>query len=252
MPRNKNLDELKEILKKFSLEEALYLEKQDRQYKALEKLYYGLKQQEDFSDNSLDDYFFKLVGINALLSYQLPLKGEDYWEKFSDYFLKTPLGNLNSFEEFLNKYNWRFLSAKIKRFRKVKPLIENFTFEDWKEFCEKPQKFLNRLSTFLHQKENSKTLVFAVKMLLYACRIVFSRDYIAPKEIFIPLDSRLKKISPEKKFWEELQQEAKVPLLHLDAVIWTTLGKDFNEISKIPNSELREKLKLLKKILSYY
>ena len=30
MPRNKNLDELKEILKKFSLEEALYLEKQDK------------------------------------------------------------------------------------------------------------------------------------------------------------------------------------------------------------------------------
>ncbi|HIP86180.1 MAG TPA: N-glycosylase/DNA lyase, partial [Aquifex sp.] len=58
-------NQLYEVLKEFTLEDALLLETYDRQYKALKRLHRELKNNE---------LFLKLVVVNALLSYQLPNK----------------------------------------------------------------------------------------------------------------------------------------------------------------------------------
>ena len=92
------LKRLSQVLKEFSLEDALRLEKFDRQYRALENLYNSLR------DEGLS---LKLVLVNALLSYQLPTKGEIYWENFSRFFAKNP--STGGFEEFLKRHNNRFL-----------------------------------------------------------------------------------------------------------------------------------------------
>ena len=83
--------ELLKLLKSFTEEEIKLLESKDRQYRALKKLFSAVREPE---------LFLKLVVINALLSYQLQMKGEDYWETFSRFFSENP--NPENFEEFLN------------------------------------------------------------------------------------------------------------------------------------------------------
>jgi len=209
----------------------------DRQYKALKRLYSNLKN---------DELFFKLVLVNALLSYQLPTKGERYWENFADFFSQGK--KLKDFEEFLKIYNNRFLSAKIKRFRKVLPLIDRLSKKELIEFCQSPEKLLDYLAKGLNQPPSAKTLVFAVKMFIYACRIATERRIKAPFDIDIPLDVRLKRISKDLQFWRELAKKLEIPPLHLDAVIWTTMGADKEFIQSIPE-DLRKKVLNLKKTL---
>jgi len=62
-------------LKNYTLEDAIKIEQQDRQFLALKKLY----ENKTFSD----EIYILLVVINALISFQLSWKGEDYWEEFS-------------------------------------------------------------------------------------------------------------------------------------------------------------------------
>jgi DNA-(apurinic or apyrimidinic site) lyase len=230
--------ELLEILKEFTLKDAIAVEKIDRQYKALERLYRALEDKE---------LFFKLVLVNALLSYQLPTKGENYWENFARYFSEHP--ELEKFEDFLKKYNNRFLSSKLRRLQKVLRAIKPLTLKDFAQFCKNPERLLNYLSRKLNQDRESKTLVFTVKMFIYACRVVTGKDIIAPHTVFIPLDVRLKKISPEREFWLKLGKEIGIPLLHLDAVIWVTMGAKEEFLKRIEDTNLSDKLLRLKKVL---
>jgi len=231
---------LKRILKEFTLEDALEIEQYDRQYKALEKLYEALNNKE---------VFFKLVLTNALLSYQLPVKGEKYWENFASFFSKR--NSLEDFKDFIKIYNYRFLNTKLKRLDKVKPLISKLTLKDLQFFCKNPLALLKLLSDELKQPLSAKTLVFAVKMFIYACRIIGEETVVAPFEIDIPVDVRLKKISSDVKFWKQLAAEVGIPPLHLDSIIWTTLGGGEKYFSSIKNKTLKMKLKKLKTVLDH-
>ena len=230
---------LREILSQFTLEDALKLETYDRQYRALEKLFNSLGNGE---------LFLKLVLVNALLSYQLPMKGEDYWETFAEFFSKGK--DLTGFEEFLKLYNNRFLSGKLKRLKKVLKSVEGLSPEKLDHFCKNPEGLLKYLSESLKQPPNAKTLVFAVKMFLYACRIAGKETAVAPFEMEIPLDVRLKRIADDYKFWKGLAREVGIPPLHLDVIVWTTMGGNKKFFQSIEDKELREKLLRLKKVLS--
>jgi DNA-(apurinic or apyrimidinic site) lyase len=227
-----------ETLREFTLEDAFKVEKNDRQYQALERLYKSLKEKE---------LFFKLVLTNALLSYQLSMKGERYWETFAEYFSDGK--TLKDFGEFLKKYNNRFLNGKLKRFEKISKLFEGLTLNDFKNFCENPEELLNFLSRGLNQKRDAKTLVFAVKMFIYACRIAGFKHAVAPFGMDIPLDVRLQKISADRTFWKKLAEEVGIPPLHLDAIIWTTMGASEKDLETLDDRVLKEKLKKLKKVL---
>jgi DNA-(apurinic or apyrimidinic site) lyase len=98
------------------------------------------------------------------------------------------------------------------------------------------------------QKENDKTIVFSIKIFGYGLRII-GYKIIFPFEIFIPIDNRIGKISKDKKFWIELSKKVNIPLLHIDSIIWITMGMNNEEIEKIDNKELREKIIELKNYL---
>lgn len=235
MERKREL--LLKLLSQFTLEEALLLERHDRQYRALEKLHSSL------GDNGL---FLKLVLVNALMSYQLPTKGENYWETFAEFFSKNP--DPKKFEEFLRLYNNRFLSSKLKRLKRVLKAVEKLRREELVEFCKNPKGLLNYLSETLNQPPEAKTLVFAVKMFIYACRIATGKKIVAPFEIDIPLDLRLKRISEDLNFWRATAREIGIPPLHLDALVWVTMGAKREFLEKLPQG-LKEKVLKLKEIL---
>jgi len=222
--------ELLKFLKSFSKEEIKLLESQDRQYRALKELFSAVKDRE---------LFLKLVVANALLSYQLQMKGEDYWEAFSRFFSENPAPE--RFEEFLRNYNRRFLPAKLKRLKKVITCIEKITKEkSILAFGNNLKELVRELSLCLNQKEDSKTVVFAAKMFMYGYRIATGKEPKGLEEIAIPLDSRLSKINRDKKFWRELSAKSGIPQIHLDALFWIPL-KDLN----LP-TDLREKIEKLR------
>lgn len=225
-----------DILKEFDIEEILeFEEKYDKQFIALKKLYQKIR------DRNL---FLKLVLLNAINSYQLTMKGEQFWMKFSEYFSnKSNIKLPEDYIEFLKKYNKRYLQTKIKRALKLWNAIKDL---DLTKFCEDLLKLRDFLSKVMNQGKDAKTIVFAVKMFGYACRIIKDQRIVFPKEIFIPLDSRLKKISDKKEFWIRVSEETGIPLLHVDSLIWITLGLSDKEIERIENKNLRGKIKRLK------
>jgi DNA-(apurinic or apyrimidinic site) lyase len=228
---------LKEALSRFSLEDTLKLETLDRQFKALERLHSSLKDKE---------LFFKLVVVNALMSYQLQMKGENYWETFADFFSKGR--TLKDFDEFLRLYNSRYLNSKLRRLKRVLNVVGELSREDFKGFCKNSEGLLEFLSERLNQPRDAKTLLFAVKMLLYACRVAGEEFKPAPFSLTVPLDVRLKKISPDLEFWKRLSREVGIPPLHLDVIVWTTMG-DKSFIGRVEDRTLKEKLLRLKAVL---
>ncbi len=210
MSGSSRVEELYRKLSGLTVEDAIRVEEQDRQFKALQRLYEKIKNPE---------LFLKITVINALLSYQLQMKGEDYWEKFSEFFSEKP--EVDAFPEFLEKFNRRFLNAKLKRFEKVKKCVESLFKKRTVEEIGKNLKILvEELSACLNQRKDAKTVVFAAKMFMYGYRIVFGKDPEGLEEIEIPLDSRLKKLLPTVKEWRELSDRLGIPPIHLDALVW--------------------------------
>jgi len=227
-------EKLKKVLKKFSLEDVEKVEEADRQFRALKELYEEVKNPERF---------LKLVIINALLSYQLQMKGEEYWEAFSEFFKKGK--DIGDFQEFLSVYNRRFLSAKLKRFQKAKRCVEELFREFSVSDLGKNLKLLvDYLSKCMGQKKEAKTVVFAAKMFMYGYRIVFGKYPEGLWEIEIPLDSRLKKVIPTVREWRELSREVNIPPIRLDALVWVPMGN----LSPFPE-DLKDKLNELKEVL---
>ena len=223
------MENLLKVLKKFSKEDIERLESFDRQYRALEKLY---------RETKVPEIFLKLVVINALMSYQLQMKGEKYWETFSEFFSENP--EIERFKEFIKTFNRRFLNAKLKRLDKVIKCVEklflNYSLVD---IGKDLTILVKELSECLNQKTDSKTVVFAAKMFMYGYRIAFGENPEKLGEIAIPIDSRLSKISSDKNFWKELSEKSGIPQIRLDAVLWIPTGMEESSLKELP-----EELKL--------
>lgn len=248
------MQKLYNLLKNYTLEDALILEKQDLQYKALEKLF------EKISDKKL---FFWLILTNSLVCYQLSSTWEKYWEEFSksanDYFLdlkfkqciKDPETNsvLNLFQysgwqsskiitflkQFLpnSKWNKRLLEVKIKRLEKVENFI-NIFLNKLDYYLENLVILRDELAKTMSQKKDAKTIVFAIKMIMYGISIdkrwknKDKSKWQSIKDISIPIDSRLTKIfevykedyTDIKLFYYDLSEKLEIPEIHLDAILW--------------------------------
>ena len=171
------------------------------------------------------------------------MKGEEYWEAFSEFFRKGK--DIGDFQEFLSVYNRRFLSAKLKRFQKAKRCVEELFREFSVSDLGKNLKLLvDYLSKCMGQKKEAKTVVFAAKMFMYGYRIVFGKYPEGLWEIEIPLDSRLKKVIPTVREWRELSREVNIPPIRLDALVWVPMGN----LSPFPE-DLKDKLNELKEVL---
>jgi len=227
------LDKLYNKLKKYSIEDAIKFEEKDRQFLALKNLY----KNKNFSN----ELYLFLIIINALISFQLSWKWEDYWEEFSTSPLFSFLieeGNINSqkiynfFEDLLKngKNNRRFVYMKLKR---VEKLLNWFSIEklEYLEYFYKNMDILARdLAKVMNQKVDAKTIVFAVKMFSYWARNVFWYLQNFPENLMIPIDSRLENLYKKynwewskkeiKNYYIELSKKLDIPPLHLDAILW--------------------------------
>ena len=199
-------------------------------------------------------YLF-LIMVNALICYQLSWKWEDYWEEFGTSPLAPLLlkgeGNIefseiySFFEKFIreSKNNRRFIETKLKRVKKIESFYEEFISKP--EFYYKNMdKLALDLSKIMDQKKEAKTIVFAVKMFSYWARNVFWYSEYFPENIMIPIDSRLENLYKKynnpsqpsfntkggsnkeiKEFYINLSEKLKIPLLHLDAILWVNYEK---------------------------
>jgi len=229
--------DLIDILSKFSIEEILYFEENyDLQYRYLRFLYKNIKNQ---------DLFLKLIVINSLLAFQLSYKGEKFWKIFSIYFSKHNDDIYNNFLSFIDLYNRRYKEIKIKRLNRIYNWIKD---KDLLIYKDDLVKFNSEIAKVMEQNIYDKTIVFSTKIYGYGLRII-GYKIIFPFEIFIPIDNRIGKISKDKNYWIKLSKEINIPLLHIDSLIWITMGLDNDKIEGIKNEELKNKIKLLKNYL---
>jgi len=229
--------DLIDILSKFSIEEILYFEENyDLQYIYLRFLYKNIKDQ---------DLFLKLIVINSLLAFQLSYKGEKFWKIFSLYFSKHNDDIYNNFLSFIDLYNRRYKEIKIKRLNRIYNWIKD---KDLLIYKDDLVKFNSEIAKVMGQNIYDKTIVFSTKIYGYGLRII-GYKIIFPFEIFIPIDNRIGKISKDKNYWIKLSKEINIPLLHIDSLIWITMGLNNDKIEGIKNEELRNKIKLLKNYL---
>jgi DNA-(apurinic or apyrimidinic site) lyase len=229
--------DLIDILSKFSIEEILYFEENyDLQYRYLRFLYKNIKNQ---------NLFLKLIVINSLLAFQLSYKGEKFWKIFSIYFSKHNDDIYNNFLSFIDLYNRRYKEIKVKRLNRIYNWIKD---KDLLIYKDDLVKFNSEIAKVMGQNIYDKTIVFSTKIYGYGLRII-GYKIIYPFEIFIPIDNRIGKISKDKNYWIKLAKEVNIPLLHIDSLIWITIGLDNDKIEKIKNEELKNKIKLLKNYL---
>ncbi len=231
--------DLKDILSKFNVEEILYFEENyDLQYKYLKLLYKNIRNQ---------DLFLKIIVINSLLAFQLSYKGEKFWKIFSVYFSKHSNNNIyDNFLSFINLYNKRYREIKIKRLNRIYNWIKD---KDLLIYKDDLVKFNLEIAEVMRQNIYDKTIVFSTKIYGYGLRIIGYKT-IFPFEIFIPIDNRIGKISKDRNYWVRLSKEVNIPLLHIDSLIWVTMGLDNDKIERIRNEELKNKIKLLKNYLN--
>jgi len=222
------MDELISILSKYSLEDAIEIEQSDRQFLAIRKIH----------DKIWDSpYYYPLIIANSLVGYQLSSTGEEYWEEFAEFVFRYKFPKefkfdvlSDFFQEFLplSKWNKRILNMKIPRLKKTVDLFGKIIWNEeylYKNLLE----FQAILSKYMKQQKDAKTLLFALKMFHYAARIWYWYFVKSPFEIWIPVDSRLTKISDryntkklkDQEFWMEVSRLTDIPCLHLDAILWT-------------------------------
>jgi len=248
--QSKAVQNLIEILKNFSLKEVLEIEERfDEQFKALKYLY----------DNLISkNHFCVLVLLNALISYQLSGTGEQYWWEFSKYFaqVKEISNPVDALVDFLrnSKFNMRLINQKVSRLRKLRYII-NIIYNESSYYANAPVLLQHKIAKTLNTSADAKTVVFAIKMFNYACRIMFNRDYILPFEISIPVDIRIRRISERLGvsinivgFWNEIAKIVNIPPLHLDSLLWITLGL-IRRKTEIKNSKLNRLARFLKKLV---
>ncbi len=243
------IEELVRVLKNFTIDDVFEIERNyDPQYAALAALYRNMEKPEEF---------LLIIILNAIVSYQLTGTGEQYWWEFSKYFSKNNIegDEIDSFIRFLktSRFNARLREAKIKRLLKLRNFISLYR-ERITKYVNSPSTLMKDLAKSLDSRENSKTIVFAIKMFHYGARIAGLTKKPLPYEIPIPVDSRIKQISNKlgiqkniQEFWSKISRKIQIPPLHLDSLLWITLGY-IRRKEKIKERKLEELAKLLKKI----
>jgi len=245
------VNELVRILKKFKIRDVFLIESNyDPQYAALTYLYNHVNKQENF---------LLIIILNAIISYQLTGTGEQYWWEFSQYFSRNSVGVdiIGSLIEFLksSRFNARLREVKISRLLKLRNFSCSFHTKIT-DYINSPIILVKDLARNLNSKENAKTIVFATKMFHYGCRIANLTNKPLPYEIPIPVDTRIKYLSTKlgiqrniQEFWNKIAQKVKIPPLHLDSLLWVSLGC-IKRIEKVDDIKLQELISFLEKIVS--
>ncbi len=213
-----------DLIREIGIDGARYIEENvDPQFQALLFLYEHMK------DKKL---FVPLVVANALASYQLSGKGEEWWWEFARWFAENPVTDIaGTYSVFLpaSRTNRRLVDSKVKRLRRAEAFLQGMDPED---YYEDMVRLRDGLAKVLGTNGNAKTVVFAVKMFGYAMRIATGEFRPYPFEIPIPVDSRIRRLTKKLggedpiEFWNRVAKKTNVPPLHIDSILWPAMGGD--------------------------
>ncbi|ASI99762.1 N-glycosylase/DNA lyase [Thermococcus celer] len=224
---DEKIRELVDILGDLGLDCARTIEERvDLQFDALRNLRENLKN---------DGLFIRLVLANALVSYQLSGKGEDWWWEFSRYFSENPPeeGISRAYSRFLpvSRTNRRLVAGKVRRLERVEPFVDSLSLDDLRDYYfGGMERLRDDLAKALNSRRSAKTVVFAVKMFGYAGRIAFGKFVPYPMAIEIPEDVRINSYTrrftaePPVSFWRRIAEKTRIPPLHIDSILWPVLG----------------------------
>ncbi len=204
--------------------------------------------------------------MNALISYQLTCRGEEYWWEFSRFFANSGkcLKMLECFREFLStcRCNRLAVQVKLRRLEKILPfkevLLRYLTDEDYLST-------LKLVSRVYNTPPYAKTVAFSIKMGYYGVLALKGRARHLPPQIPIPVDRRISKITYKSQMvlasgWEELlkcpdvvveawfkvAEVSGIPPAHIDSLLWPPQSKEtFTQF----NSVLKGKLSRLFRVL---
>ncbi len=216
------------------------LEDEDPQYHSVK----------DLVDNRGASESSVLAVLNALVSYKLAMRGEDWWRCWSRYHMDLPMrGDIGALVDdevrFLEECRGAVFqrAAKIKRLYKVKskglPVLDRL-YESPLSIFDSAGWLIEGLARALSSKPYAKTIVFAAKMAYYVARIVDKRR-MAPWDAMIPVDLRVacflystgiieassyRDIMRDPRRAQEaildLAKQVGVPPLNLDTLFWRT------------------------------
>ncbi len=241
------IEKLSDLIRSIGIKTIYYIEDHDKQFEAMKILHSRTKH---------TGYVCLLAVSNALISYRLSMKGEDYWLLFAKYFSKTHpnfFKALDNIVNFLNTYkvNRILLKQKISRLRKFyESRISRTLFEKPWYYSKDITKLWRELARNLNTSPRRKTIVFSVKMFYYAYYASTGVRISLPYEIPIPVDFRVALISltsglisinsrnlrekanlllakydeTVRDVWKIISQKTNIPPLNLDALVWV-LGK---------------------------
>lgn len=224
----------------FNIKKSIEIEESDLQFIAIKNMYNTLENK---------DLYLTFIVINSIVCYQLSSTWEKYWQEWSEKVCKY-IENLDFlseidykilimdfFRDFLpnSKWNKRFVNIKLGRIKKILPFLDKFIWNE-KYYYENMVTLRDKLANIMNQKKTAKTIVFAVKMFSYGARVYFNKLIYFPKEISIPIDSRITNLYEKYKwdyenienFYNDLSNKLNIPPLHLDAILWV----NYEEIMK--------------------
>jgi len=223
--------------------------------------------------------------LNALISYQLSCRGEEYWNEFSinvaKYLNDDSDDIVSSLINFLknSRCNRIQVNAKIKRLLNlkkasfIKKLLDGLQY-----FSENLEDLWITLSNALKVSKESKTVVFSIKMFYYGWKAVFCTNIKIPPQIPIPVDRRVAKvtynaglirptedmsrskainllISKYRKLvidvWFMVSKISYIPPLNLDSLVWLSLNEStmrnvVKRINKFKAKELMEVINVIR------
>jgi len=172
---------------------------------------------------------------DALISFQLSWKWEDWHEEFSDFMTKNfnlfVVDNFLFWKKLLEnwKNNRRLVNLKLSRIEKTS-LFKDEIILNWQKYYMN-MVWLNKLiASKMNQPVYAKTVVFSIKFFSYVARQKLGFVPF-PFDISIPVDSRIKKKYFEitgqewtdsiiRKYFNELWKNKGIPPLHLDSLLW--------------------------------
>jgi len=231
------------LLRNFGLDFFLKLEEGDPQYSAVRGIVESLG-----GGPSL-----VAVILVSLVTYRLPMRGEDWWRCAEDYVGAQGRpgdsvgGLLEAVRSFVRLCGGGLASKRLMRLEKVarssqlQALLGRLV-EDPMAYPRLARKLWEKLSEALSQPPNAKTIVFSLKMAYYAYRIAGGDPQeISSLSIPMPIDSRIACLTyssglcdvvggdyrvlisrpgDAQRVWDSVSEASRISTIHLDALAW--------------------------------
>ncbi|ABL78226.1 N-glycosylase/DNA lyase [Thermofilum pendens] len=234
----KRASELGEIFRGSIRELSLLFVERDPQFLAVRKIL----EKAGFPEGG-----FYVAGV-ALVSYMLSKRGEDHWLEAAELFDGTP-GALYRFVEEAESLR-RFREHRVKRIKRYVASREK-VLSLLSEVPVNLERFASTVARIVGANPEDKTVVFASKMLLYAC-IAANKEYTGGERLPIPVDYRVSLVTltsgiakgwsclddlrahasnlrakhkeEVKAAWSLVGRQAEIPPILLDAPVWLVGG----------------------------